>query len=548
MVCLLGLLQGSERVFATEPAPGPPSLSSSDKHPPPVATDIFHGMQIDYDDGRHYVGRIQQNRPAGIGTMHYASGWRYSGFWQQGIRNGQGTLLMPDTAGVYIGNFVAGERTGFGRLVSRHSDYSGHWYQNNPQGYGVFWFDEGNGFYVGYWNQGARWGQGFSVDQNNYYSGNWENDLPNGSGESISATGDWFQGSWSEGKHNGYGRSLDQGGNTYEGIWLDNKKHGFGVETRIDGSRYEGDWYNGQRSGHGIVLHANGDSYEGQWEKGQPEGEGTRYFAGGYSVAGVWRNQVIETGSILLADRPEHLYEGPLRDGTSQGKAAADEGANPKLIDWLRAAAETDSVSAQTLLAQTLTWNEAKAKLHEDEIRYWLELAADKSPVAAFMLARLYLNDADVSQSALHEDAVKLLQNAASLEHAGANLLLGNLYYSGQHVNKNDRLASDYFRAAYEVGSIDAGNNLAWLFATSAEPDLHNGRRALSLIRPIAYNYQLPQYLDTLAAAYAEIDDFDAADAVMRQTLQLMQQQNQQIPQDMHTRLTYYQQKKAWRE
>src|SRR5205814_3741236 len=60
---------------------------------------------------------------------------------------------------------------------------------------------------------------------------------------------------------------------------------------------------------------------------------------------------------------------------------------------------------------------------------------------------------------------------------------------------------------------IEAENNLAWLLATSPEPSLRNGPRALDLARDAARlsDYKEPHILDTLAAAFAETGQFAEA-------------------------------------
>jgi len=68
-----------------------------------------------------------------------------------------------------------------------------------------------------------------------------------------------------------------------------------------------------------------------------------------------------------------------------------------------------------------------------------------------------------------------------------------------------------------------AQNDLAWLLATSRNPDLRNGRRALELALRAdkASSGGDPYLLDTLAAAYAETGDYRKALATARKALTL---------------------------
>lgn len=111
------------------------------------------------------------------------------------------------------------------------------------------------------------------------------------------------------------------------------------------------------------------------------------------------------------------------------------------------------------------------------------------------------------------EAALDPLTRAVELD-PGYNRAFGNLgnlhYLLGRH-----RDAAEAWRMAVRPPSPDRGaiNNLAWLLATSTEPGVRNTRDAMVYAR---LNTELsppgdPQALDTLAAAYAAIGNFDRA-------------------------------------
>jgi protein O-mannosyl-transferase len=79
---------------------------------------------------------------------------------------------------------------------------------------------------------------------------------------------------------------------------------------------------------------------------------------------------------------------------------------------------------------------------------------------------------------------------------------------------------------------VEAENNLAWILATSPEPSLRNGPRALDLGREAARlsNYNDPHILDTLAAAFAETGQFAEAIKVGEQAMQLTTDQTNAVP------------------
>ncbi len=83
--------------------------------------------------------------------------------------------------------------------------------------------------------------------------------------------------------------------------------------------------------------------------------------------------------------------------------------------------------------------------------------------------------------------------------------------------------AIDHFERALKLDAVylPAANNLAWLLSTHPNPDYRDGRRAVELAERIAKSTGArPDVADTLAAAYAEVGDFEAATDWARQAIQ----------------------------
>lgn len=78
--------------------------------------------------------------------------------------------------------------------------------------------------------------------------------------------------------------------------------------------------------------------------------------------------------------------------------------------------------------------------------------------------------------------------------------LLGNIAYERKRFDE----AEQAYRTAITLNPYhaDALNNLAWLYATSADPDMHNPEEALSLALDAAELKPEPYILDTLAESY----------------------------------------------
>jgi len=81
-------------------------------------------------------------------------------------------------------------------------------------------------------------------------------------------------------------------------------------------------------------------------------------------------------------------------------------------------------------------------------------------------------------------------------------------------IGKHAEAIADYEQAV-KLRPDDPGilNNFAWVLATSPKDELRNGRRALEMAERACKltDYQQAHILSTLAAAYAELGDFDSA-------------------------------------
>lgn len=92
-------------------------------------------------------------------------------------------------------------------------------------------------------------------------------------------------------------------------------------------------------------------------------------------------------------------------------------------------------------------------------------------------------------------------------------------------------------------------DSLAWTLATAPEADLRDGPRAVQIAESVqAAAPANPQYLDTLAAAYAESGRFSDAVRTIDAALQLTHQSNPSAADALGRRRDLYLRKKAYRE
>lgn len=108
----------------------------------------------------------------------------------------------------------------------------------------------------------------------------------------------------------------------------------------------------------------------------------------------------------------------------------------------------------------------------------------------------------------------------------------------------NPKQAIESYEAAIAMSPdlLQSANNLAWLLATSGDPAIRDGGRAVEIAELICKAAVSPdaQRSDTLAAAYAEVGRFDAAVAALSKL--------DNLSSDMQTRLQLYRQKKPFHE
>jgi hypothetical protein len=483
--------------------------------------------RYEWPDGRRYEGAWRDGRPDGRGVETRTDGGRYAGEWRAGERHGFGTLTHTDGSR-YQGEFHEGQRVGAGILEGPAGRYSGEWHADLPHGRGRFEYADSS-TYEGEWADGRRQGYGRFTrpGASSTYEGDWQNDLPHGFGRMSDRQGYSYDGRFASGRRNGYG-VLDLGeGVGYAGMWRADRRFGFGRESRPDGSRYEGEWRDDRRHGTGIDQHPDGSFHEGAFEYGRPLGPGRRRSSEGTEIAGIWNGDAVTNGFLTLPDGGE--FAGALYD-VRQTRVA------PPFLDWLEGQAASGSAQAALLLGDAHRLFEEPAPDPLAAAR-WYRFAAERgSADAAFRLAEVL-----ASTDGVTDEVLALLTTAAGRGHGGAATRLGTLHQTGGPVARDPVAARSYYETGMRAGDLVARNNLAWLLATSPERDVRDGALALRLVRPLALLYDQWTYIDTLAAAYAELGDFESATAMQRRAIALAATEvSPETVAQMHARLSLY--------
>ena len=491
--------------------------------------------RFEWPDGRRYNGEFVDGQPDGVGSEVLPDGTRYRGHWYRGQRDGVGTLNFPD-GGRYEGDFSRGARAGLGAYVGAADSYDGEWVDDAPHGTGTFKYPDGS-HYQGEWVAGQRSGWGTYQRGASDYEGDWYNDVPHGFGTAADVSGYEYDGSWAAGARHGYGRTSTRAGTAYAGTWVGGVRQGFGRNIQPNGADYLGEWRNDARWGQGRSREPDGSFHEGYWENDVPLGPGTRKTPQNIQITGTWNGDFVTSGIVTLPNGQD--YAGSLYDRGNQA-------VNRRFLDWLSKVAAAGDPYAQLLMAQAYQRFRQPARDDAKASQWYARAAASGLAEAQYRVALLYLTLQADDRTAR---ALEWLLRAANQQHPDANTLLGSYYQSGTYVPKNHKRAAAYYEVAIDAGNEMARNNLAWLLATSPRASLRNGARAVELSEPIAVLYDDWEYLDTLAAAWAEQGDFVAAIRTQQRALQLATGNTDTITlQQMQQRLALFQQDQPYRE
>lgn len=112
--------------------------------------------------------------------------------------------------------------------------------------------------------------------------------------------------------------------------------------------------------------------------------------------------------------------------------------------------------------------------------------------------------------------------------------------------------ADAYYAKLLAIAPKDSGvlNNYSWLLSTCPDEKYRDGARALEYGKLAAEEtlYAAPHILSTLAAAYAELGDFENARTWSQKAVELAEQEKHDSLEDLKKELASYQENKPWRE
>lgn len=194
----------------------------------------------------------------------------------------------------------------------------------------------------------------------------------------------------------------------------------------------------------------------------------------------------------------------------------------PRSIELLERATELGNENAAILLALHYK-NGHLVPLDYDRSEDLLHREAKKgSKSARYEYFQLLADPA--SGKEVNETAINWLRDLAK-DNVRAMLTIGAVYARGEYLEQNHRRAVAWYRKAASAGGEDPEiiNEIAWTLTVSEHKPLRKPRYALRLMERMmngnAVARRSPVYLDTWAAAYAAIGDFDKAVALQEEAL-----------------------------
>jgi tetratricopeptide (TPR) repeat protein len=188
----------------------------------------------------------------------------------------------------------------------------------------------------------------------------------------------------------------------------------------------------------------------------------------------------------------------------------------------------------------------AKGRVAEALGQFEIQVSLDpRDPIAQYNFGRVLLDQG------LAEDAIPHLEKAVQIrpDAADFHLRLGD---ACRQAGRAAEAISQYEKTLKIIPNhAKAASSLAWMLATTPDPSLRNGARAvqLALLAGQLSGGQDPKVIGVLAAAYAETGDFSKAAATVQRALQLAGTENKPALCDtMRAQLALYRAGSPFRE
>lgn len=189
-------------------------------------------------------------------------------------------------------------------------------------------------------------------------------------------------------------------------------------------------------------------------------------------------------------------------------------------VKWFRKAAEKGDGAGEYSLGEMYLTGRGVAADVAEGAKLMRIAAQDGDPRGQFNLAAMYAQGQGVPKD--DNEAAKWMRKAADQGLAAGQFGLGSMYAHGKGVPQNATEAVKWYRKAGDQDDPNALNNLAFLLATSIDPNIRNPKEAIvTAQKAVAVSGENPACLDTLATAYNEAGQPNKAVEAERRALAL---------------------------
>ena len=215
-------------------------------------------------------------------------------------------------------------------------------------------------------------------------------------------------------------------------------------------------------------------------------------------------------------------------------------------VKWLRMAAENGHADSRNQLGCMCIEGDGLPKDPAEAIKWFQKAAEQGHSPAQENLGWLYNRGEGVSKNLL--ESARWFRQAAKQSNSSAQIQLAHMYERGEGVAKSMTEAAKWLHKAAEKDRAPAFNALAWFLATCDDPTLRDGRSAIDFAQRAVAKTQRKEsnYLDTLAAAYAEAGQFDQAVSVQQEAMALLRDETEK--KGFATRMKLYESHSPYRE
>lgn len=232
-----------------------------------------------FSNGAIYEGEMANGKIHGLGTLWFANGDIYKGYWKGNKREGEGILNTVDGLS-YQGTFANNQLNGTARVYDAVGGYfEGVWQDGVNTIVGTYTSSEGRKE-KGLWTaSGFKAGQSAPPKTTDTALADC-NLVPCGSGK---------------------GRMVFEDGSVYTGFFINGLPDGEGECRYVNGDVYKGRWSNGRPAGKGQYVYSNGVVLSGDWKDG-------KYIDAPIRPASPRSNQEVNIYALIVgASRYDHF-------------------------------------------------------------------------------------------------------------------------------------------------------------------------------------------------------------------------------------------------